>query len=290
MALSPTLIAEITRVLQEEQNLDLKVESVSHVSGGSINEAYRLSTHQGDFFLKHFHNPSHNHWFQTEAQGLQHLKKNGSLRIPEVLAVGSNFLLLEWVEEGRPNPESWEQFGRQLAQLHQVSDDRFGLDHNNFIGSLPQRNDQRSTWVEFFAELRLEPQLKMAIDSGQISTQEMPIFSRIFDRLEQWFPAEAPSLLHGDLWSGNFLINGQGHAYLIDPAIYYGHREVDIAMTQLFGGFTQEFYRGYQEEFPLESGFVERIDLANLYPLLVHVNLFGGGYVHQVIQAAKKFG
>ena len=158
----------------------------------------------------------------------------------------------------------------------------FGLDHDNYIGSLAQSNKKHADWISFFMEERIRPQLKLAMDKKLIDEGTVKQFDKLFDHFDRLIPKEKPALLHGDLWNGNFLVSDSSRAALIDPAVYFGHREMDLAMTTLFGGFDSEFYRAYDEVFPLEKGFEKRVDIHNLYPLLVHVNLFGGGYVRQV--------
>ncbi|MBK5285164.1 MAG: fructosamine kinase family protein [Bacteroidia bacterium] len=153
----------------------------------------------------------------------------------------------------------------------------------------PQSNSQKRTWAEFFISERLEKQIAFAKDLGVIDNSTIQQFNNLYKRLPELIPEEAPSLLHGDLWNGNFMTGNDGKAWLIDPAIYYGHREMDLAMTKLFGGFSEEFYSSYIESFPLQKGFTERIDIHNLYPLLVHVNLFGGGYLIEVKNILSRF-
>ena len=165
----------------------------------------------------------------------------------------------------------------------------FGLDHDNYIGSLPQSNHQHTSWVEFFIEERLEKQIALAKNSGALNNSTIQQFNNLFKRLKEIIPEEKPSLLHGDLWNGNYMLAADGCACLIDAAVYYDHREMDLAMTRLFGGFPEEFYESYHETFPLSSGFEERVDIHNLYPLLVHVNLFGGSYISQVKSVLSRF-
>jgi len=163
------------------------------------------------------------------------------------------------------------------------------LDHNNYIGSLHQSNQKHDKWVSFFIEERLNPQLKLAYDSGKINSSILEKFEVMFLVLEEIFPVEKPSLLHGDLWSGNLMTDNFGNPCLIDPAVYFGFREMDLAMTTLFGGFDSEFYESYQRINHLETGWQERFDICNLYPLLVHVNLFGEGYLSSVKNILKRF-
>lgn len=196
---------------------------------------------------------------------------------------------MEFVQEGGVTAESPRQLGEDLAKLHRNSAENFGLDQDNYIGSLPQSNAHAVNWAEFFAAQRIEPQLRMAADGNFFSSAERKNFDRLLSRIDDIVPQEKPALIHGDLWSGNYLYDAEGKPVLIDPAVYYGHREMDIAMMHLFGGFAPEVFRSYNERFPLESGWKDRVDFHNLYPLLVHVNLFGGGYAGQVKSILRKF-
>ncbi|MDX1592364.1 MAG: fructosamine kinase family protein [Balneolaceae bacterium] len=273
---------------------DLDISGSRAVSGGSINQAYRLESEQGTFFLK-FNASAPDDFFEKEAEGLNLLESAQSgLRIPEVIAAEKpldgrpGFLLMEYIETGRSG-NSFE-FGAGLARLHQTHNDRFGLDTDNYIGSLPQSNQQHSDWPEFFSEDRIRPQLQMAIDSGKMDSKVLKQWDRIGSKLENLMPETEPSLIHGDLWGGNYLFDASGNAVLIDPAVYYGHPEMDLAFTHMFGGFSAEFYRGYQSVSTQTPDFDKRIPLYNLYPLLVHVNLFGGHYISQAEAVLRRFG
>jgi fructosamine-3-kinase len=205
-----------------------------------------------------------------------------------VLAVDAEYLVLEYLDPGRPTGDFDERVGRGLAALHRAGPERFGLDHDNFIGRLPQSNTPCDDWAEFYQSRRLEPQLRMASDRGLADTAMRRDFDRLFARLtERVGPKEPPARLHGDLWGGNLHRDGHGEPVLIDPAVYGGHREVDLAMMRLFGGFSARVFAAYAEAWPLAAGHEERVSLYQLYPLLVHVNLFGGGYVGSVKRALR---
>lgn len=231
--------------------------------------------------------------FATEATGLLLLARATSLHIPRVIYHGEagsfQFLLLENVAEGKRGGSYWRELGTGLAQLHQISADKFGLDHNNYIGSLRQFNSQKSSWIEFFVQLRLREQLKVAQDGGRIDNGLSGKIDILLGKLGGLLVEEPPSLLHGDLWAGNVMTNSKGQPVLIDPAVYFGNREVDLAMTSLFSGFDKAFLDQYHEAFPLLPGYEDRLDLYNLYPLLVHVNLFGGVYAGQVNAIVSRF-
>ncbi|MCB0400738.1 MAG: fructosamine kinase family protein [Flavobacteriales bacterium] len=283
----------VSKQLAIRLNRPLSVLSVRSVGGGSINDAFQLKTVQGDFFVKFNSAVQFPGMFEREAEGLNLLRNTHSIRIPDVLLVGeidsTAFLVLEWIDGVAPLPNFWYDFGKQLAKLHRHTADQFGLDADNYIGSLPQSNRKHASWVDFLISERLMPQLKRAVDTGHLDRKTVQHFEGLFRELPDIFPTEPPALLHGDLWSGNFMVGSQGEPVIMDPAVYYGHREMDLAMTKLFGGFDRELYQAYHEQHPLEKGWEQRVPVCNLYPLLVHVNLFGGGYVQQVKGIVSKF-
>jgi fructosamine-3-kinase len=253
------------------------------VSGGCINNATKIITNYGNFFLKWNINASEK-MFETEVKGLELLRKSKTIYIPQLIAHDHNYLMMEFIEKEPPSNILWEEFGRDLSELHKVSNINFGLDHNNFIGSLSQDNKQQLRWSDFFINQRIIPQLSM----GDFSPDFIRDFDKLFLKIDALFLDEPSSLLHGDLWNGNFIFLNNKTA-LIDPAVYFGSREMDIAMSKLFGGFHDQFYSSYNENYPLSEGWQERIDICNLYPLLVHVNLFGGGYYSQVKTILNRF-
>ncbi len=271
---------------------EIKVKKVSSVPGGCINQTSKVTTNQGEFFIK-VNSAQQSDLFHKEQKGLALLKKKSTLGIPVVLGSGSedgkSYLILEWIEKGIANQTFWNRFGESLGLQHKTSSSRFGLDHDNHIGRLPQSNTFHEKWGEFFIEERLEPQLKIASDSGLVGNSTLSQFDMLFTTLGQLIPEEPPSLLHGDLWSGNFLCGLESKPYIFDPAVYFGHRETELAFTTMFGGFDQQFYTSYSNEFPLEPGFDDRIEIHNLYPLLVHVNLFGPSYLTGIEHTLKRF-
>ncbi len=293
MPIPGSLAEQIGQKLSDHLGVHVEVEQSTGVGGGSINDAWRIDTNEGRFFLKTNSADRHPSMFEAEADGLARLRSTGTVHIPEVIGSGEDqdttWLLLEWIETSSTTPDHWIDLGNSLAGLHRVTADRFGLERDNYIGSLIQRNEQHSEWAEFFIQQRLEPLVKMARENRRIEAGMAFRFERLYPRLGSLFPKEAPALLHGDLWSGNFLSGSDGKAWIFDPAVYFGHREMDLAMTRLFGGFDPLYYETYDREFPLEKGWQERVDLCNLYPLLVHVNLFGGNYVQQVEAILKRF-
>ncbi|HWA71427.1 MAG TPA: fructosamine kinase family protein [Polyangiaceae bacterium] len=281
--------------LSLEQRLGQRVARVSRLSGGDINDAFQIELEDGARWFVKSSPSAPPELFPAEARGLELLRRPGTLRVPTVRAVSDaqdpiGFLVLELLEPGRPSADFDERLGRGLAGLHRSHAPVFGLDHDNFIGSLPQTNAPCPTWAEFFRTRRLEPQLERAVNSGQASYAMRRGFARLFERLSELVgPDEPPCLLHGDLWSGNVHVTESGEPCLLDPAVYGGHREVDLAMMRLFGGFAERVFAAYGEAFPLSPGASERVALYQLYPLMVHVNLFGGGYGASVERALARY-
>ena len=259
-------------------------------SGGCINNGGVIQFSKKSFFIKWNDAVAYPGMLSKEALGLKLLKKADAVRVPNVISEGVaenfQFILLEKIEAAGRSHSYWKNFGEQLATLHQSTSGQFGLDHDNYIGSLKQENLQRKSWIEFFIEMRLKRQLARA---KHLPTSLRSKFDVLFEKLPGLLVIEKPALLHGDLWGGNILVDEKGEPCLIDPAVYYGHREVDLAMTTLFGGFDMKFLDAYNYVFPLENGFEERFELYNLYPLLVHVNLFGGSYLSQVQAILRRF-
>jgi len=287
------IVSQLEKLLQKHTGIEALIEQTQALGGGSINAAYRIRYAGKEYFLKYNQANRYPKMFELEAKGLSILAKSKKIRLPEVIGTGeagqTAFLLLEHIESGYPDNNFWEVFGKELADLHRKTHVTFGLDHDNYIGSLPQHNTTSPSWSDFFITQRLKPQLKMAAGKGMLNTTILKAFEKLFAELPVLFPDEVPALLHGDLWSGNFLCDSNQTPVLIDPAVYYGHREMDLAMSKLFGGFSPRFYEAYHAAYPLETGWQERVDLCNLYPLLVHVNLFGGGYVGQLQSSLRRF-
>ncbi len=270
-----------------------EILSVTSVGGGSINDTFRMETSLGLYFVKKNSSSLYPKMFEKEAMGLKILADAGEIPVPEAVAWDETgeeaFLIMKYIPPGTKSSDFWETFAKRLAALHRHTDKMFGLDHDNYIGSLPQSNRRHSSWAGFFREERLEFQVRMARNAGKIGNSTIRQFERFYQKLDEVFPGEPPALIHGDLWGGNFIVNPEGEAVIIDPAVYYGHREMDLGMSQLFGGFHHRFYEAYNRYFPLEPGWQQRLDYCNLYPLMVHVNLFGGGYLGSVKSILKKF-
>jgi len=259
--------------------------TISSIAGGDINHAFLIRHNHNRYFLKVNDANRYPNMFEKESNGLQALNKSGLFKIPDMLQHGvvndKQYLLLEWIETGRPKPDFWMKFGESLAQLHLQEQSFFGWDEDNYIGSLIQHNNRHTTWEDFFINCRVMPKVKLLYDSGHYTSKDLSLVDNFCKHVKDIFPKEKPCLLHGDLWSGNFMITNEGEPTLIDPAVYCGHREMDIGMTKLFGGFDHLFYQSYNEVYPLEKGWKERLAFAQLYPLLVHAVLFGGHYIEQ---------
>jgi fructosamine-3-kinase len=278
----------VTRVLQRalEEALGTQVTALEAIAGGDINDAFRATLRDGErVFVKTRAQAPHG-MYACEARGLLWLRETQALRIPAVRAVHQDFLVLEWIE-ARPRCRDFEErFGRGLAALHRAGAASFGLAEDNFIGPLPQANAVRDSWADFYREQRLSPLLVRASARGLVDATLRKRFEQLFAGLAELVgPAEPPSRLHGDLWSGNVLADEHGHPVLIDPAVYGGQREVDLAMLRLFGAPSARFFAAYDEVYPRLSGHQTRVALYQLYPLLVHLCLFGASYRGQLERA-----
>ena len=272
---------------------NLNVQRYEQVHGGDINKAYCLFTSTGKYFLKVNDKNEYPLMFEREANGLNKLREHCTLIIPGVIRHGScddqQYLILEWLEKGIPEKDMWEKFGQGLALMHNHPHEYFGLDEDNYIGSRRQLNDPRNEWHLFYAERRIMSLVKSLFYSKIFSSKDLNTAETLCSKLKNIFPPEPAALLHGDLWAGNYLINSSGYAAIFDPAIYFGHREMDIGMTKLFGGFDIRFYGAYNESYPLEKGWEKRLPITQLYPLLVHAVLFDGHYISDAREIIKRF-
>jgi fructosamine-3-kinase len=259
------------------------------VGGGSVNQAYAVTGGDRSYFVK-LNQASRVEMFAAEALGLRQILDSQTIRVPQPVCWGmvgeSAYIVLEWLDIGYGDHQAWETLGQNLAALHQVTSDRgFGWEHNNTIGFIPQRNPWTASWGEFFTEHRLGYQFQLAHRRGGHFPQQDQLLAAVPEILSGHEPQ--PSLVHGDLWTGNAAVTVQGEPVIFDPATYFGDREVDLAMSQLFGSFPANFYSAYHEALPLKPGYKQRKTLYNLYHILNHFNQFGGSYEHQANQMIR---
>lgn len=290
---SSPFVEHIISEIQKHTGLPVVLRHITPEYGGSINESFKLETSAGYFFLKRNDREKFPSMFQKEAKGLQLIAQKDKIKVPEFIAEGCfenyQFIILRFIEKGISSKTFWEDFGHSMAKLHQETQNEFGLDEDNYIGSIHQSNSKNNDWTNFFIHQRLQPLVSLALTHKKLNHAHYDQFQKLYERLKNIFPNEKPALLHGDFWNGNFMPDVDGHPVIFDPAVYYGHREMDIAMSKMFGGFHEKFYAAYNEINPLAEGWEKRVSLANLYPLLVHVNLFGGSYVGEVEQILKSY-
>lgn len=292
--LNEAILENLQELLTKQLQIPVIISDVQSLSGGDINDVFKLKSTAGYFVLKQNYADRYPQMFEKEALGLKLLNESSKFRIPKIIGFSEvenqSFLVLEYIQAAYKSADFWEVFAENLAELHKNSSDNgFGLDYDNYIGSLAQGNQWTENWYNFYAEQRLLPLFHKAFDSGCFNKSDSNNLDRVLLKLPEIIPSEKPALIHGDLWSGNYLIDDNGAPCLIDPAVYYGHRETELAFMQLFGGFDASLYENYHSIFPIESGFQERKDLHQLYPLLVHSVLFGGHYVQQVKGVLNKW-
>jgi protein-ribulosamine 3-kinase len=277
------LLAAIGGKLGEALGRRVDLRLAGEVGGGCIHRAFRATDGSQSWFVK-VNDASRDDLFAAEADGLRALAQ-GPLRVPEVVCCGEtleqSFLVLEWLDLGAGAPRNYAKMGEQLARLHALSGPHYGWRRDNYIGFTPQSNAADASWPRFFGTARLAPQLALARSNGHARLYAKG--EKLLRALPQLFSGHAPqpSLLHGDLWGGNAAFLGDGTPVIFDPAAYYGDRETDLAMTELFGGFPEDFYAAYRTYSPLDPGYRVRKTLYNLYHVLNHANLFGGGYAAQ---------
>jgi protein-ribulosamine 3-kinase len=276
-----------------QQQLSITITNIKAVGGGSINDTYQLTTADQPFFCKINSATKFPHLFQKEAEGLQLLTDPGIFRTPKIIGLVENdhyqVLLLEWIETTMPTSSFWKLFGEKLAQLHKHTQSYFGLETDNYMGAVWQSNTVLNNWPSFLIEQRLQPLVDQCMGLQLLNTKHIQLFEKLYVKLPSVFNEEPPALLHGDLWSGNFMCSDQQEPVLIDPAVYFGHRSVDLGMTTLFGGFHPSFYEAYHYHHPLPYNHKEQWKLANLYPLLIHLQLFGKTYLPSIERTLNDF-
>ena len=293
-------VSSLDAAIQGCFGADIRIEHESPVPGGDINDARCLFLSNGTQVFLKSNSMARADMFAAEAAGLSAIASTGTVRTPRLLCLGTDggrgisFLMMEMVRRAGKAPDYWEGLGRELAAMHLADTQAlsgagcFGFPRDNYIGSSPQRNDGRDSWIAFFRDCRLAPQFQMARSYFDAAVRRR--FDRLLDRLDTFLEEpDRPSLLHGDLWSGNILPGSDGKAWLIDPAAYVGHAEADLAMTELFGRLPERFYGAYRELCPISPDYAGRRDLYNLYHLLNHLNLFGPGYYSAVLAALGRY-
>lgn len=274
---------QISQAISQATEMQFAIADTSSISGGCISQCYKIVGNGREYFVK-LNQANQVEMFAAEALGLTQMSATQTITIPQPICWGtadnSSYIVLQWLDLGSGNSQSWVEMGRQLAQMHRKGTrEHFGWERNNTIGSTPQINPWTDNWSDFFAEHRIGYQLKLAKRRGGSFPDTNKVVNAIRNKLADRQPQ--PSLVHGDLWSGNAAITTDGTPIILDPATYYGDRETDIAMTELFGGFPAAFYRGYNETWQLDSGYQQRKSIYNLYHILNHFNFFGGGYGNQ---------
>ena len=276
-----------------ESRLGTVIIKSQSLSGGCINNAQKIITESGKSYLLKLNSSAPADMFEKEAHGLNELRKANAIRVPGANIYSGNYLVTEFIENGYKSNTFFSDFGRQFADLHRYTNSSFGFYEDNYIGSTPQKNladgNEIKNWTEFYFNKRLRFQLQLCEINGYADTELRNGFQHLENKIEGILKGseEEPSLLHGDLWSGNYMVDENGNPCIIDPAVYYGHREADLAMTKLFGGYPEEFYRSYNENYPLKDEWQYRENIYKLYHVLNHLNLFGRGYYGQALSLIK---
>ncbi len=270
-------------------NNNLQLNDVRQLQDGAINKVYLLNCKDNTFVIKLNEASTFPDMSEAEFKGLELLRKSSSFKIPKVLSHGNeentSYLIMEYISNEDTLAGFWDRFAEQLVSLHKTTNKQFGLNHNNYIGSLPQSNATETTASQFYINQRIVPQIKLASDNGYSFSTIDNFYKNILNEI----PNEKPALIHGDLWNGNYLVSKINDPVLIDPAISFASREMDLSMMSLFGGFPEKVYASYNEQFPLIENWQDRIAIWQLYYLLVHLNLFGSGYFSQVKSIIKHY-
>jgi len=293
MHLNPGFLQHIKHHFSRFFEEETSVSDSYKVEGGDICQAYALVTNKGKFFIKLNSALFGLDFFEKEARGLVAMANAGALKVPRPLFDGKFnqqiYLVMEWLENTTASNGFWKNFGYAMAGMHKNSNDQFGLEHDNYIGKLHQLNNRTDLWTEFYSRQRIMPLVSKAYKQSLLQAEDVDMAEQVCRKIDSIIPSEKPALLHGDLWKGNFMAIENNQAAIFDPAVYYGHREMDLAMTMLFGGFDEEFYDAYGEVYPQQPGFSERKEIFQLYPLLVHLLLFGGPYYMPVKKVLEKY-
>jgi fructosamine-3-kinase len=293
MLINQNFQSHLTECFSKFFNEQVEVSHGELVPAGDISQSYILFTTKGKYFIKVNAALFGLDFFEKEARGLATLANAGTLKVPRPLFDGKFhqqiYVVMEYLERGAPASDFWSDFGRSVAGLHRNTREQYGLDYDNYIGKLHQLNENRSTWHEFYSSQRIMPLVYKAEKNKMLTSETVHHAEDMCAKLSSLIPEEQPALLHGDLWKGNFMVFETGKAAIFDPSVFYGHREFDLAIARLFGGYEEEFYQAYDEPYPLTPGHEERRDIFQLYHLLAHLLLFGGHYKEDVKNILKKY-
>ncbi len=277
------ILSYVKKAIENVLGKETRVFGLHHFGGGSINQTYKVITDKGAFFIKAHETAEIPRMFKMERNGLVVLAQSCSLDVAKPIGCceieNYSFLIIEWIEQAPESPDFWSNLGEGIAELHLQTTKFFGLSEDNYFGSLLQSNNRLPNWGEFFVKNRLRPMVKQATENCFFDDKTIALFEKYYEIVERAYPVEKPSLLHGDLWRGNIMTNSHGLPCLIDPAIFYGHRELDIAMTQFVNVFPPAFYEAYQAIYPLQPDWDIRKDFAFMYYNLAHLNSFGISYL-----------
>ncbi|MBS1598623.1 MAG: fructosamine kinase family protein [Bacteroidetes bacterium] len=292
--ITPEVESAIRCNLCSQLNITINSFRAFSVGGGSINDTYRLHINDKlQVFCKINSLKKYPLLFEKEKRGMEMIRNKNVIRVPKILCCFNTdqyqVLIMEWIEQGLKTEKFWKVFGEQLAQLHYGTNSFFGLEEDNYMGALTQSNKAHASWVDFLLDERFIPQVRLALENKLLEPVQARKFEDLFKVLQDIFPVEQPSFVHGDLWSGNFLADKNENPVLIDPAVYWGNRNMDLGMTTLFGGFDKSFYEAYQHHILFQKNFYQQWQICNLYPLLIHLNLFGKTYLADIVNTIKQY-
>lgn len=284
-------LTDLQQQIQERLYLqfDYRVMHWTPVAGSSLNDCFQLILQDNRVLFIKLNADVPADFYSAEQTNLAQLAETGEVNVPTVIGCSEQALVMEWIQHGPPSDSAQFTLGKQLARLHARPAPGFGFDQDNYCGRSPQQNNRCDDGYQFFAEHRLMAQGKRARQQGFLTMRELSRLETLGEDLKKWIPEQAPALLHGDLWAGNFVVDTKDQPWLIDPACYWGWPEADLAMTHMFGGFSDAFYRGYESETSIASDFEERLDLYNLYHWLNHLNMFGSQYHSAVTSIIHRY-